>query len=435
MNFYHSVSLMAVVVVLLGKVNAATAFQPKNKVTSAQNIEKLVSSQCKYDLFNLRVNVGTPFKTALRSNRSVPVEETIQSLLNEAGIGYDRMIACDAMDHVKGAYCNKLYRLIVCDEKNNNENSMHRTNYSVLIAKIFSPLAQQRMISLHECLRFHYIAGQNKIGPKVVSWWNGGHSSTFPPSAILMHECVGRALASDELHTTNHSKSSKTRQLLRTIAAALVSLHQTKLDNGRNSTDNIILFHACEIMLDLCDENWCIYPHWTSLDQLRKEYESQKAKILGGNATIVDVGHGDFKPSNILLLHPTTQQSNLIDEMTLNIRFVDWDLVGRNYLAYDLAKLFRTDRPTPHTKSNRHYFLNAYASESNLLVGANSAIFNYDELERQTDLLLPMAWLEAAIFFVCMSTCSNTSIEASRWNALALERLEGYKESCRAKTR
>ena len=256
---------------------------------------------------------------------------------------------------------------------------------------------------------------------------------------------MGRTLVEEELHGSDYLKTDSTRELLQKTAVAVVRLHQLCTttngqqqglhSNSHTSEHNIVMFHACEVMLSLCDRHWSVSGA-ASFDLLRQAYDTQKQRLqqmLTDENNLVETGHGDLKPSNIMVVQqqsPTTHTTH-----SYEIRLIDWDLAGRHFWAFDLAKLFRTERPTAHTVPNRRFVLEAYAAEChrNCLPAAPTTTTRLDPnvLERQVELLLPMAWLEAAIFFVCMSEQSLLSSVnvASRWNQLAVGRLENYHAS------
>ena len=370
----------------------------------------------------------------LTSKSPVLLIGVVEALLERAGIAKESVMSCDAMDDVKGAYCNQVLRLILRNERD-NDNTTH-----TLIAKIFSPLAQKRMLSVQDCLNFHQLAGELGLGPEVLATTitdSIDDSTQATTSAgVLMVELMGRPLTDYDLHGSGVAQSTTTQDLLQATARALARLHQLQYHPSflilhsptpgcTQGTSVNVLNHACEVMLSLCDSGRSLPPDW-SLPQLYKVFEKQKEKLHQEFSDCDQVwtsnAHNDCKVSNIMLV----QQSRGLSQEE-EIRFVDWDLSGRNYRAYDLAKLFRTNHPTKFTSQNRRYFLECYASEVNKNTPANKDWLHPDQLEKQTQILLPMTWLEAAIFFVCRA--SNASGDKSKWNQLALDRLENFRNS------
>ena len=92
--------------------------------------------------------------------------------------------------------------------------------------------------------------------------------------------------------------------------------------------------------------------------------------------------------------------------MAAMAKFIDFETVGCHYRAWDLAKFFRTSHATDWTDGNRRLFLERYSNSS-----SQSTSGREDEtitklgtpasllLELESRLLLPMTWLEAAMFF------------------------------------
>ena len=373
------------------------------------------------------------------------ISAVIRKLLEKTDTYTDGLVwSCSAMEkETTGAYCNQLFRVALLA-------SAEEHTYSFIV-KIFSPLAQKRMISVRDCLRFHAAAGAHGLGPEVVATVLDEKEEGEPLSsdsgiaAILMKEFSGRTLAEEDLHGSDYLKSDSTRELLQKTAVAVARLHQLGTttnrqqqqglhSNSHTSEHNIVMFHACEVMLSLCDRHWSVSGA-ASFDRLRQAYDTQKQRLqqmLTDENNLVETGHGDLKPSNIMVIQ---QQSPTTHTHSYEIRLIDWDLAGRHFRAFDLAKLFRTERPTAHTVPNRRFFLEAYAAECNrncLPAAQSTTRLDPNVLERQVELLLPMAWLEAAIFFVCMSGQSSSSSSvsvASRWNQLAVCRLENYHAS------
>jgi len=386
------------------------------------------------------------------STKASSLPPIVDDLLVQAGIPKDRVLSCESMDNVKGAYCNQVLRLTLSSEESS-------TTTTTLIAKIFSTLAQKRMLSVHDCLDFHQTAGANHLGPEVVATVvsnnnNDDDDNASPSAGVLMKAFVGRTLTDHDLHGSDVAQCPATRDLLHATAVALARLHLMgttascststsgmtpssgdALNDRKEEYDNKnVLLHACEVMLSLCDSGWSLAtPHWNSLEQLRETFNDQKDRLrkalTNDHGGMVQTGHGDFKPSNIMLVD--VQQSTTSSSVTImrdgEIRFVDWDLTGPNYRAYDVAKLFRTNQPTEYTCRNRRYFLETYAVAYNKDSPAHQPRLSPDVLEAQIQLILPMTWLEAAIFFVCMASNTVDSGSVSRWNKLAFDRLECYR--------
>lgn len=361
-----------------------------------------------------RKHIQYGVEASSRENTEIPF--TLTELLVEAGISIDSIEKCEAMDSQDGAFCNKLYRLRLADVA------------TPLIAKVFSPLAMQRMQSINKCLQLHEIVGEQGLGPKVVAT-----SILSETAMVLMQECCGRTLTEADLHGSNVSESTEPRKCLEATAKTLARFHMLELplEQGHslsNSGSNV-LFRSCEVMLSLCEKDWNVVQGW-DFDRLRLAFQHEKELLLDqlSEDDLVRAGHGDCKAANVMVLTGDTNR----DDLPCRAQLIDLELTGMHFRSYDLAKLFRTKSPTPFSNQNRRVFLEQYASayneqntKRNNGQDAPQAL-DPDELERQSDLILPLTWLEAAIFFVCTAA---SSLETMKWNELAADRLACYNQS------
>ena len=154
-------------------------------------------------------------------------------------------------------------------------------------------------------------------------------------------------------------------------------------------------------MLDLLSHDEPVVGDW-SVTRLRACVQAHRSDLesRGSSLAQVAIGHGDAKPGNIL-----------VDQHHW-IRFIDLELAGLHYAAYDIAKLFR-DNDTWLDD-----FLVVYAKERGVTVS-----------REEVDRLRPMTWLEAAIFFVCMLQQDQGNEDL--WRKLAVDRLANYEASVR----
>jgi hypothetical protein len=119
----------------------------------------------------------------------------------------------------------------------------------------------------------------------------------------------------------------------------------------------------------------------------------------------------------------------LIDNDTIgtdkSVKLIDLELAGTHYRAFDVAKFWRinSNAAIDSADRNRNMFYEAYASTSNTIAGGK--LVSLETLELEVDLVLPLTWLEAALFFVSMATQDAASL-SNHWKQLALERLESY---------
>lgn len=413
------------------------------------------------------------------AQRRVVVPAAVNELLLRAGITESTVLSCSDMKEQDGGFCNQLYRVVVFTAAAAADDSEQRTagtatTTTTLIAKVFSRLAMRRIPSVSDCLKLHEWIGNNRLGPRVVQSMllflpnnsgitsgveeNDGDDGAAARAALLMQEFKGRILTEADLHAADYSQSEFTRNCLQSTAIALSRLHQLgeRVDPtsppAKMPTENM-LFHACEVMLSLCDNvKW---DHakpvgWNdNLEELRAAFEREKGSALAqlGEDDMVWTGHGDLKPSNVMIAHGGEATDGHPRNNTIIVQFIDLELAGLHYRSFDLAKLFRTDTPTVHTAKNRRYFLEVYAdachnnnnnNNNQLLrsslkeqIRVSTALLplNPDVLELQVEQMLPITWLEAAIFFVCMTAQSASKKEAKLWHELALKRLVSYEAS------
>jgi thiamine kinase-like enzyme len=296
------------------------------------------------------------------------------------------------------AYCNSLYRLTLLDELDENHT---------VIAKVFSQLALQRMEPFRQTGDIDRRVAVEGLGPAILATTDG---------AILMEDCsAGRVLTEEDVHSENAATISKS------VALSLAHLHHLAEESAVRHEN--MLWRACDVMFSLSDRNWKV-ADW-NIDRLCRSLQTHREQLEKEDPVQVDFGHGDCKPSNVLFF-PTASGSP-------QILFIDWEISGKHYRAFDLAKFLRADQPTAHTEKNRRFFLKAYAAASQRLVDKKTTVVVasdnlVDTLEREVSLLTPLTWLEAALFFVCMST--QDPLQEKKWNDLALDRLKSYERCC-----
>jgi Choline/ethanolamine kinase len=179
-------------------------------------------------------------------------------------------------------------------------------------------------------------------------------------------------------------------------------------------------------------EGWSVERLYDTVRMHQQDLESNDQLLLTWT------GHGDCKPCNLILLHDnhagsletaTTTTTTTTLTPHSSIKFIDLELTGVQYVAYDLAKFWRrngtgtNNEPSSSTR-NRRAFLQTYADETTTSSSSRTSrssssssenmlaqkLVDVQELEWQMKLLLPLTWLEAAIFFACMA---NTAIGAA----------------------
>ena len=162
-----------------------------------------------------------------------------------------------------------------------------------------------------------------------------------------------------------------------------------------------MLWHTLEVMLSMIPES-SAKPY---LERVNFHKET-----LGPLKLPIVLGHGDLKPPNVMVVDGVA-------------KVLDLETAGRHYRAYDLAKFFRTEQNTRHTEHNQLDFLSIYWKAC----GDKMASCSSELLKAESDLLLPMSWLEAAVFFECSSTIDAAQREL--WIKLAEDRMQNYWKS------
>ena len=315
------------------------------------------------------------------------------------------------------AFCNRLYRIHYQLDTNSKDNQIKSPT---VVAKIFSELAIARMT--HTVGELDTIIGAAGIGPNVLSSLH---------AAILMEDCNGKVLTERDVHL------DKNEHLLEQCAQTLAKLHDLRPCAGHEAN---VLFHSCNIMLSCIPVDWSLSldSYWTRsrlascLDQHKLLLESTDSKMPEFSATsatktqleMTGSGHGDCKPSNIILLPCENKHQNV------SVKLIDLELAGKHYRAYDLAKFWRTSKYLTSSLARkqdlekRRHFLEAYYHYSSSLTAT------LPELEQQVDLMVPLTWLEAAIFFASMESARENPPEQEKaWANLTADRLQNYEKS------
>merc|ERR1712072_264991 len=143
-----------------------------------------------------------------------------------------------------------------------------------------------------------------------------------------------------------------------------------------------------------------------SLDAITEEVRRARIAVEMHNYPVV-LCHGDFKPSNVIL------------SKTGKVQFIDHELAGPNYRAFDLMKVFRTAQKKSET--SMEHFLRTYAAT---IQGLEPSEEKLADIVQETKLFESLTWLEAACFFLALPQFKPK--ETARWNALAIDRWQKY---------
>lgn len=360
--------------------------------------------------------------------------EDLSELIRKAGFGNGDSLQKIALERISSdrSYCNAVYSI---QDKNGGQNP------PLAVAKLYSDLALSRMNPSRGIGLAEELVAEAGLGPKLLSSSNRG---------IVTEFCRGgRPLAESDLHRRSSTA------VCRTVAASLARLHCIEFDGGEQpGENNNMLWRACGAMLDAIESPAADRRHrdggssnannnrgWT-VERLRQSVEYHRERLSDLDAPTVPMGHGDCKPSNILLSgstpapgeaessSSTTAGLHLPNDSNSKVSFIDLELAGRNYRGFDIAKFFRSDQITSYTEKNREAFFQAYAVAFTSIEenDGHDLRTTADAIKDEAKLLLPMTWLEAAIFFVCMSVLDTA--QGDRWSQLAADRLRSYELCC-----
>lgn len=241
-----------------------------------------------------------------------------------------------------------------------------------MVAKLFSSIAKQRMKIGKN--RVDWMACKSGLGPKLFASSKDG---------LLMEWLDADGLNETIVHSTS--------DWVEAVASQLAKFHAMETPPRPPN----MLWETLNTMMDMTTQDDCF---------VRDEVFRQQRLLEPLNLPVV-LGHGDFKPSNII-----------------GDRFIDFETSGMHYRGFDLAKLFRTDNPTKLSSDNMNTFLEYYTLSSSLPAEDIKKELHWLKLE--TELMEPLTWLEAGVFFLC--SASVDAERADKWNQLARERLESY---------
>lgn len=316
------------------------------------------------------------------STKSVlQIHESDQLFVDESGASWQ------AFSESLG-FCNQVYTSVDDSVGANQPNTMK-------MMKIYSDLAMQR-IQLSGNQHFDQIMGDLGIGPTIFN-------ST--EKYVIMEELIGRVLSNEDLLTPSSMH-------LQNVSRMLAKLHCVQRLNENDGRENM-LWSCCNALLEQ------LQGHSEKLYQIYSSQLKHQQLVLEDLDLPVVLGHGDFKPSNVIVLSDSGEA-----------RLIDWETCGCHYRAYDLAKFFRAVEPYTSEghqwlSKNRFAFVKNYCEDMGATLGVSAEDPTWVSLESQ--LLLPMTWLEAALFFQCKSYDEGSDLDV--YTHYAEQRLRSYKKS------
>jgi len=230
--------------------------------------------------------------------------------------------------------------------------------------------------------------GKHGIGPRVL--YSG-------PQGLVEERLEGRTVEEADMHKDDAG-------LLENVADVLAQLHQLPVPAVCQGEP--MLWRTIDKMLEAAGRKPELWPQaMPSLDAITEEVRRARIAVEMHNYPVV-LCHGDFKPSNVIL------------SKTGKVQFIDHELAGPNYRAFDLMKVFRTAEKT--SESSMEHFLRTYVGST----GQEESEERVADIMKETKIFKPLTWLEAACFFLALPQFKPN--ETSRWHALALDRWEQY---------
>lgn len=235
------------------------------------------------------------------------------------------------------------------------------------------------------------LAGEVGIGPRVI------YSS---PRGLVMERVDGRTLEEPDMHRSD-------APLLSSVARALADLHRQTAP--KVSEGEPMLWRTVDKMMEVAATRPELWPEegMPGLGPVLVEImRAKQAPVLKRSKVVL--GHGDFKPSNVML-----------DKGV--VKLIDFELGGPNYAGFDLMKVFRTAKG--FSEASMHDFLLAYLEAC----GEKSSEEDVADLMKDVRAFEPLTWLEAAVFFLTLPQFKPE--ETARWHSLAIDRWTKFEES------
>lgn len=235
-------------------------------------------------------------------------------------------------------------------------------------------------------------ASKHGLGPRVL------HSSQ---PGIVQERLPGRTLEEADMHGGDC-------ELLVQVAKTIASFHALPVPEP--CAGEPMLWRALDKMMEAVARQPHLMPAGVpGISALRREITIARRAVEHRQPCVV-LGHGDCKPSNIVVSCAQPEVATLID----------FELSGPNYRGFDLMKLFRT--ASGFSEDRMRAFMLAYA-ESSGFRGAGAEEQAAGLLEEAL-LFEPLTWLEAAVFFLVMPQFK--AAEARKWAGLARHRWDQY---------
>jgi len=235
------------------------------------------------------------------------------------------------------------------------------------------------------------LAGEAGLGPRVL--YSG-------PSGMVMERAPGRTLEEPDFHCND-------APLLASVARALAGLHNLPVPKACEGEP--MLWRTVDKMMEVAAQRPDLWPSEGMPGLGPVLVEIMRAKQAPTvQASKVVLGHGDFKPSNIMLHEGA-------------VKLIDFELGGPNFRGFDLFKVFRTAEGFSDTSMRE--FLRRY------LAAAGEPCSEEDVLGLAVEARVfePLTWLEAAVFFLTLPQFKPE--QTARWHELAIDRWTKFEKT------
>lgn len=328
---------------------------------------------------------GAALNFARVSGDAFPEEHRghLEGILDNTGVAYSDF----QVSKLSAGFCNWVYR---CDA----------TEDASVVVKIFSPMAKLRVDPLLSA-RVDIVASKLRIAPKVY----------FASQDGIAHETIpGETLCEHHIHDTAGAVALE-------IASPLAALHSAEIPDefAKLGSRDATLFIAMRRMLKRLRACPGAVPKGMSVGAVADAVSEAERELRDVGLKLV-LGHGDLKPSNVVRL-PASRG----DGPGGRIRFIDFELAGPSYRAFDLYKLFRTGGERSDAA------MDAFLREYLRALGGRETV---EHLRDEVLMFEPITWLEASLFFVF----ANALDPSDEWERLALDRWRHF-EATRHKLR
>ena len=294
------------------------------------------------------------------------------------------------------------------------------------------------------------------IAPALLHSSNNGSVNTFlgPQWSTLTEAAVTASLSDCDDDTTSptqqgrydglRSAAGANSSLICAVAAALAQLHALRVaeveleatqeigdaapSSAAGAAPSARRYARCkpriwtsvDVLLAIAQRHPERLPSEWDIDAVAAACARERARLDAQQLTMV-TGHGDFKPSNVMVVSEDVANDTARGggAAAIDAQIIDFELAGPNYRGFDLCKFFRRDSgPLPHASLT--LFASQYlAAGKTLLGGAEAEGKAVAALVQEAREMEPLTWLEAAVFFLAFM-CSGEVIhdkERYEWAA------------------